>query len=488
MLNFSDLISILSSLDLASPMFWMTIFAALPFLGMSMSSNNDKESCDCGDEDCQCEAYEIDEEALKNHVAELENISPRTLEQNEELADLYVDLAAVAFEAGDDLEDIIDNFNKAEIVLKETLAQGEDGEIRRRLGNVYLHRAVAYNDYDELDAAIDSYNSALEALQPLDDNGDGEAKYDIAGIKLNRGTIYHEIGELEKAKTDFDDSFMAFRAVEKISDLDTRYYMAKVSVAQGSLLRDLGEPLDKIIDAYNRAMRLFVELIDIGQMEHEHDLANTLMDRCTATYEEYKDMEFESETGRLNKIGDVLVDVGRGIEILERLAADGNQSSRADLFNALTTEGAMLLDLEKYPESKSVFDRAVSEFGDFAEEVDPVLLNQYAAAYENRGFCSMNLGNYEDALADFNESIKLCETIQSPDFDLDDSERTVFLPTLATYYANRANVKASMGDAEGAKADCQHGLDMIRSLKNQFGPEEIDEIEGLFESLLDQWK
>lgn len=488
MLNCSDLILTLGSVSQTSSAFWMSVFAALPLFGMSFAGRGNEESCDCGDEDCQCEAYAVDEEAIKKQVLELENTSPRTLEQNEELADLYVDLAAVAFESGDELNDIVACFNKAETVLKETLTQGEDSEIRRRLGNVYLHRAVAFNDFDELDDAINSYNQAIEALEPLDTLGDGEAKYDVAGIKLNRGTIYHEIGELDKAKTDFDDAFMAFRAVEKISDLDTRYYMAKVSVAQGGLLRDLGEPLDKVVDAYNRAMRLFVELIDIGQMEHEHDLANTLMDRCAATYEEYKLIDFDSETERFNKIGDVLVDVGRGIEILERLAADGNQSCRADLFSALTMEGAMLLDLEKYPESKSLFDRAVEEFRDFADELDPVLLNQYAAAYENRGFCSMNLGNYEDALADFNESIRLCETIQSPEFDLDDSERIVFRPTLATYYANRANAKASMGDAEGAKADCQQGLDMIRSLKDQFGPEELDEIEGLFESLLEQWK
>lgn len=489
MLNCFDFLSMLSSLNLDLYALGTGLCAALPLLGMSMATGReDDDSCDCGDEGCGCGDHEIDVDTIKARVAQLEETVPRTLEQNEELADSYVTLALAAFEEGEDLNEIIESLNQAEKVLKETLQQGEDDEIRRRLGNVYLHRAVVQNDYDELDDAIMSYTQAIDALTPLDNQADGEAKYDIAGIKLNRGTIYHEIGDLDKAKADFEDSFMNFRAVEKITDLDTRFFMAKVSVAQGSLLRDLGEPLDKIVDAYNRAMRLFVELIDVGQLEHEHDLANTLMDRCAATYEDYKGREFESETEKINKIGDVLIDVNRAIEILERLAEDGYSEVRPDLFGAITTEGAMLLDLEKYSEAKSVFDRALNEFRDFAGEADPVLLSNFAAAHENRGFCLLNMGESDQALIDFDESIRLCEIIQSPEFDLDDSERTVFLPSLATYYANRANAQASLGNIEAAKSDCQHGLDMIRSLKDQFGADEIAEIEGLFENMLAQWK
>ncbi|MDR2116194.1 MAG: tetratricopeptide repeat protein [Planctomycetaceae bacterium] len=424
-------------------------------------------------------------ETLKNRVAELEKNTARTIEQTEELAELYVAWAAELSEHDDSFNEILDLFAKAEIALQSTLALGEEDEIRRRLGNVYLHRAVTYNDYERFEPALESYGQAIVTLKPLEDKGDGEAKYDIAGIRLNRGIIYQELGEFEKAKNDFEDSFTAFRAVEKISDLDTRFYMAKVSVAQGNLFRDMDEPLDKVVDAYNRAMRLFVELIDIGQMEHERELANTLLLRCKVTYDDYINREFDSETERLNKVGDVLIDVGRGIEILEKLAKNGNFENRYDLFQALITEGTMLLDIDKKQEAYNIFDRSIRDFAEFIDDADPVVLNSLAVAYENHGIAAMNIGNVKESLADFDKAIEIKEQFLGQEFGLDREDQSIFLPTLATSYANRANVYASLGNLEQAKKDAQHGLDIIRSLKEELG-DELVEIEQIFENLLQE--
>ncbi|MDR2706624.1 MAG: hypothetical protein LBC02_12665 [Planctomycetaceae bacterium] len=441
-----------------------------------------ENKCEAG-----CDHQHTNWETLKNRVTELEQNTARTIEQNEELAELYVMLATELLEKDDTLKEILDLFAKAEKVLQTTLALGEDDEIRRQLGNVYLHQAVAYNDYEEFEPAIESYGLAITTLKPLESKGDGEAKYDIAGIRLNRGIIYHELGEFEKAKTDFDDSFTAFRAVEKISDLDTRFYMAKVSVSQGNLFRDMDEPLDKIVDAYNRAMRLFVELIDIGQMEHERELANTLLLRCSATYENYMVREFESETERLNKVGDVLIDVGRGIEILEKLAKNGNFENRFDLFLALKTEGSILLDINKHQEAYKVFDRSIQDFADFINEDDPEVLNAFAEAYEKRGIASLNIGNTKESLDDFDKTIEIREKLSSKEFGLDEDSQFDFLLTLASSYANRAHTHATLGNSEQAKKDAQHGFDIVHSLKSEQG-EELEEIRKLFENLLEQMK
>jgi tetratricopeptide (TPR) repeat protein len=441
-----------------------------------------ENKCEAG-----CDHQHTDLESLKNRVAELEKNAARTIEQNEELAELYVVLATELLENGDTLQEILDLFAKAETVLKTTLALGEDDEIRRQLGNVYLHRAVAYNDYEEFEPAIEAYGLAITTIKPLENKGDGEAKYDIAGIRLNRGIIYHILGEFEKAKNNFDESFTAFRAVEKISDLDTRFYMAKVSVSQGNLFRDMGEPLDKIVDAYNRAMRLFVELIDIGQMEHERELANTLLLRCSATYENYMVREFESETERLNKVGDVLVDVERGIEILEKLAKNGDFENRFDLFLALKTEGTILSDINKHQEAYKVFDRSIQDFADFINEDDPEVLNAFAEAYEKRGIALLSIGNVKESLDDFDKTIEIREKLLSQEFSTAEDSRFDFQLTLASSYANRAHTHATFGNSEQAKKDAQHGLDIVRSLKEEQG-EELEEIKELFENLLEQMK
>jgi tetratricopeptide (TPR) repeat protein len=435
-----------------------------------------------------CNHQHVDLETLKNRVTELEKTAVRTIEQNEELAELYAAWAIELCENEDAFNEVLDLYAKAESVLQTTLALGEDDEIRRRLGNVYLHRAVIYNDYEEFEPALDSYDHAINILKPLENKGDGEAKYDIAGIRLNRGMIYQELGEFEKAKTDFEESFTAFRAVEKISDLDTRFYMAKVSVAQGNLFQDMSEPLDKIVDAYNRAMRLFVELIDVGQMEHERELANTLLRRCAATYEFYTNKEFESETERLNKVGDILIDVGRGIEILEKLAQNGDFENRFDLFLALKTEGTMLLDVNKHQEAYNIFDRLIRDFADFNQEEDPEVLNVFAETYEHRGSALLNLGNTQESLADFDNAIEIKEKILSRESGPDEYSRSDFLPTLILSYANRGNAYLTFGNSEQAKKDIQHSLDLIQSLDNEEPSGELEEIKKLVENLLGQLK
>ncbi|MDR1479574.1 MAG: hypothetical protein LBJ00_11605 [Planctomycetaceae bacterium] len=488
-----ELFFCLCSQDIATVLvnLWFVILPVLavsPIIGM-VAAGDHSGGCACsscgGEGDAGGELRDI--EPLKRRVAELESMSVRSIEQSEELADIFGELATIAYDEGQDLETIVMLLNRAEQVLKNTLAQGEETEIRRKLGNVYLHRAVAYNDYDDLDHAIESYNIAFATLKPLDDSGDGEAKYDIAGIQLNRGTIYHEKGDFQKAKTDFDESFLAFRAVEKISDLDTRYFMAKVSVAQGTLFRDMEEPLDKVVDAYNRAMRLLVELIDIGQMEHERELANVLMDRCTATYESYQDFEFESETERLNKIGDVLIDVGRGIEILDRIVnAEPQFENRVDLFNAVTTEGSILLDIGKFAEAIKAFDRAINEFGDFATVNDPILLLYFASALSNRSLCYASIEKYDEAIESSDRCIKIIERLQQDEsLGLEENEKEDFQLHALHIYANRSRIFVLIGDKKTASKYYEEGLRVIEKLRETLG-EDIDYIAELYVMLRKQ--
>ncbi|MDR0391080.1 MAG: hypothetical protein LBH59_04165 [Planctomycetaceae bacterium] len=456
----------------------------LSVIGMAVIGKHEGHSDGCSCSGCAGgEVEQRDIEPLKKRAAELESMSVRSIEQSEELSDIYTELATIAYDEGEDLETVVMLFGHAEKTLKNTLEQGDDTEIRRKLGNVYLHRAVTYNDFDELDSAVDSYNTAIATLKPLDDAGDGEAKYDIAGIQFNRGMIYHECGDFLKAKTDYDESFLAFRAVEKISDFDTRYFMAKVSVAQGTLFRDMDESLDKVVDAYNRAMRLFVELIDMGQMEHERELANVLMDRCTATYDFCRDHEFESELEKTSKIGDVLVDVGRGIEILDRIVkAEPQFENRIDLFNAIATEGAILLDIEKFDEAIKSFDRTIDEFSDFMQIDDPVILQYFATIFSNRANCLTRLDKLDDALKDMDECAMIADKIQNTDYGLSDDEKAEFQVQFTMFYANRANIFKVMGNKEEANKNFENGYRILGSLKESFD-EDLGDIIEVYDDL-----
>ena len=336
---------------------------------------------------------DVNIDAVKNRVAELEQSSVRTLEQNDELAALYSNWALALFDEDEDLSDIVSLFGKAESILLAILAQGDDDEARRKLGCVYLNWAVTLYEHDDLESAITYYQKGLNTYKPLDDAGDADAKYDVAGIKLNLGTAYRELGELEKAKAALDESFLAYRAVEKIGVAETRLYMAKVSVHQGNILFDMGESLDKVIDAYDRAMRLYVEVIeDCHQLELERDLANVLMDRCMAKYEDCTEKKFDTHEERDKIVADVLLDISRGIELLDKQYREGNQIARYDLFHAVTLQGKILCDESRFVEAQQTLDRAITEFADLCEDDDDIFLMQMAMAYASRAIVHLGLG------------------------------------------------------------------------------------------------
>jgi tetratricopeptide (TPR) repeat protein len=226
-------------------------------------------------------------------------------------------------------------------------------------------------------------------------------------MKLNLGIAYHELGEFDKAKTFLGESFLAYRAVEKIGFTDTRYYMAKVSIEQGHVLNDLEEPLDAIVDAYNRAMRLLVEVIEDQQRtDYEQDLANALLDRCVAVYEDWLGREFASNDERNKTIDDVLLDVSRGVELLQKQFNEGNGLARFDLFHALVFQGKVLCDTEKYKEAKVVLDRVTEEFADLGEG-DEMFVMQMAMAYICRTVVQMGLGNQELSRQDCQKGMEL---------------------------------------------------------------------------------
>lgn len=432
--------------------------------------------CSCGCEDGDHEHAGGDYAELESQIAALAQVANRTPDQERELANLYFRHANLKQEY-DELEDAILSFDRGIEAVNRIVDQtGPDDTLRRMLGHAYLGRAVAKNDFDEPQGALLDYEKAIEAIKPLADRHDGDAMYDIAGIQLNRGTIFHELGDFDKANEELDASFLAFRALEKISDLgDTRYYMAKVSVAMGSLYRDMDEPIEKIIDVYNRAMRLLVELIDIGQMEHEHELAVVLLDKCTARFDAYMEQEFADETERAQLFDDVLLDVSRGIEILKRLAIEGNPNASYDLFCSLVTQGTMMLELGRNDEAIAVFDELLDSFSELARVDDPMIRHQYAGIEDNRGAALYNLQRHEDALSAFQNAVQIRETLMEDVEEWDPEDVAEFAMGLGSAYLNRANVYGILNEKDKATADCQAAIELIEPLAKEYG-EEFQEV------------
>ena len=434
-----------------------SLFSCAMFAGAHCCGGKKKDCCHSGHEHAENEEEDSVYAELESRVEALQTqYEAGDSAVLRDLADATLALAAQS-QQDDYLEESISMYDDAierfQLLQKEN---PQDDNLTRLIGLAYLSRAVARNDLDEKEDAVKDYDDALAVLTPLSTAGDGEAKYDIAGIKLNQGTIYHELGDLDKASKLLDESFMEFRALEKISELDTRFYMGKVSVAIGNLLRDQEAPIEKTIDVYNRAMRLFVELIDAGDMSRELDLANALIDKCMA--------RFEAGQGE-----DVLIDMQRGIEILEKLNREENEEAFFDLFSALMAYGDILTHLEKFNDAMSVLHEVVQKFKAMEEIDDPNLFSEYAGVFERRGLCYFNLGKKDEALADLTRGIELSEKLWEDEWSLDEESLAHFVPSLVSAYCHRAAIYDTLGKKDSALDDCQNAVKVLAPYEEDLG-------------------
>ncbi|MGL6196533.1 MAG: hypothetical protein ACRC2T_17095, partial [Thermoguttaceae bacterium] len=348
----------------------------------------------------------------------------------------------------------------------------KDENMIRLLGLVNLSRAAVLNEAGDKDAALEGYERAVKVFKPLADKNDGETLYDIAGVKLNRGIIYRELGEYEKAKQELEESFVEFRALEKISELDTRFFMAKVSDELGGLMRENEEPADAIVEMYNRAMRLYVELIDAGDKQLEISLANSLLERCSA--------KFESDNR--GDVEPILADVRSGIDILKKCLDNGLEDAYTDLCGAMNLYGIMLSELKRYDEAIKVFDEILETFSDLENSDDPTVIDEYACLFDNRGMCLLAVDKVEEALLDLSKGIELRETLWEEEWDLEDEILAAFAPALVSAYCNRAQVYMGQGKKDLAMDDCKKATNVLEPYADDLG-EDYEEFREMIDEI-----
>lgn len=447
---------------------------AIAFGGLSAAFGFAFCGSGCGDENCGCGEGDtlVDYEKMEARIDELEEkYEAGDKSVAKDLAEIYL-AYGVEKQRDDELEESIEAYDAAIDLFEEILeADKSDESLIPVLGAALLSRAVALNDVGDQEAAIEGYEHAIKILSPAAEKGDGEAKYDIAGIQLNLGTILHEMGEFEKALKILDESFMSFRALEKISELDTRYYMGKVSVELGHLARDMNEPIEKIIDLYNRSMRLFVELIDAGEIKYEHDLANSLVDKCIA--------RFDAGQGEA-----VLEDLERAIEILQKVSNEGNAEATIDLFDAMTTQGLMLSKLNFNEAALETLDKIIALFSDFSDVDDLGVLDLFASIYDHRAIVLLKLDRNKEALESANEAIKIRENIWNSE-ELDTDSRIFLSPSLVSSYCGRIMVHNAMGKPDLAKQDSDKATTLIAPLANDLGEDYEELIDQLNDAMKD---
>jgi tetratricopeptide (TPR) repeat protein len=319
--------------------------------------------------------------------------------------------------------------------------------------NYYNGRGYAYREKGDNDRAISDFDEAI-GLSPnftdaLDNRGWAYARKEDYGraiadftrvIELNpssdhyveRGEIYQKAGENAKALADFNEAV-------RLNPDNWLAYSARRSVyfrqgATESQIADLKEILRlRPDDDTNRLL-----LAQAYDKKGEHDRAIAMLDKLLAERPD----NFDAYHYR----GQIYISTHE----FDAAIADANQLIRLKPDKG---DGYHLRALAYV--NKKDFDHAIADLSQ-AIRADPDRADIYmsrAAIYDLKG-------DYEHAIADVSEAIKLpmgtpsnqSFANASPDY------RKVYIKLLQGQYTQRATYRANLGDFENAIADCNEAV------------------------------
>ena len=376
------------------------------------------------------------------------------------------------------------------------VAEGNDNRLASRglvsVGYLYLIRGTAEQALSALNKAIDlrpdyveAYNNRGAAKNLLGKHQEAIADYDkviqlkpdYAEAYSNRGVTKSLLGKYQEAIADHD----------KTLQLKPDY--AEAYDGRGSAKHFLGRSQEAIAD-YNEAIRLKP---DYAESYLHRGNTNRTLDKYEDAFADYNRVidlqpdyaEAYDQRGLVQlKLGHhrkAIADYSKAIQLIKSGAAKltGNQENSISLTLRRNT---------KFGEAEAYYNRGVVklELGEFVEAIADYdesirLKPDYAKSYHSRGVAKIYLKQLNDALADFDEAIRIqpnyAEAYNSrggaklllsktneaiADFD----EAIRINPEFINAYTNRAQAKIILRSIKEAKSDLQTALELAEQQQN----------------------
>jgi tetratricopeptide (TPR) repeat protein len=223
---------------------------------------------------------------------------------------------------------------------------GKAIDLKPDYGIAYWDRAMAYNDLDDYQNALNNYSIALifSTQYSFDD---------LAKLYSNRAIVNYHLENYSDAIA--DDT----RALELVPDKKLAYWYRALSL-------DESEKNEEALDDFNKAIELYAD--------NKEDLSVLYGHRALVKC-------------RMTKYDDGIQDYNKALEL--------NPNNRSAYWN----KGVAYDCKEEYKTAIELYTNAMGYYkGDN---------RNLAILYCNRGFCNEMLKKYDDAVADYSESISL---------------------------------------------------------------------------------
>ena len=346
----------------------------------------------------------------------------------------------------------------------------------------YSHRAQAYAENEEPQAALADYGNAIELMEGIL-NRPRQIHFDtsrcmnkLADCYEDRGIIWDTQGFLHKATTDFyraaEIRDAVFAEIQHSGQNDPSLYnmIANTFLVRGNAL------------GHRKMYRSAINACDQG-IKHYETLNNNIkhkdewLPEWTETFAQlyyHRGMFYLQRKDNQNAVADLTHCIELGESLQKELDPLNEQSEKwwNDLITAYLHRGAALVDLEKSDEAIKDYDRAVLLGNEMRKVLKllgrwcPQWRQRLVEAYDRRGVLLTRQGKSELAIKDFNNAIAYSMTLRR-DLSSQGKWSHQFQDDLAGLYLRRGIAWKELNDYHRALDDFGTAIDMEEALREE---------------------
>lgn len=284
------------------------------------------------------------------------------------------------------IKESIDDYNIAEkLFINDNL----------KLAQIYDHRSAAYSYFD-------NYEKEIEDITKLIDIPESEKVYKNYALYLTRGRIYNDCRQYKKAVNDAD---MAFNLWNKLKNKSTYDYVF-------STVYQIKSRAYEEMKKYNEAIECYTKLINYNENKEKSELGmDVFIGYISSRGECY--LNINDYTNAKN-------DLDRCIDLIKEKSkpsvTDNNAFLvRGDISRELNnlkeavqvyTDGINYFIISGVPINKKLYNY-INKMDVYDKEVARWKLNTLALLYFERGRAHHDLGEYIEAINDYNEYMRI---------------------------------------------------------------------------------
>lgn len=326
---------------------------------------------------------------------------------------------------------------------------------------LYLNRGRAYRHLKKFELSLSDYNECEDIHNIMQEKGQEIREETTALIYLNKGSTLLEMQKYSEALKYFNKSLDIFNNKIESNTLENNSSMIMLHNNIAGVLYKL-DKYDEALNEYDNALKIIKEMKEKGKSIDSMLLCGIYINKCNI----YEKMEcYDEQLSCIVKTEKICLEYSKYEKLKCYKNLDLIYKKYVKLYERLDKKNDLVNIYTKWIKVKS----ELAKSGDYIEK------NNLAARYINRGLVEYKLKEYDKAIRDYDNAIRII-------MEVDSSRRN--LSNLAIAYRNRAAVNEVINNNKEAIHDYKEEIKIRRIKLKSEEIEEIKKIDEIYKKLI----